>query len=202
MSFSALAQGFAIGAGLIIAIGSQNAFVLSCSLRNQHAYMVAALCAVIDIVLIHAGVWGLGALIQQSPILLDVARYGGAAFLFLYGFYAFRRAFNPEGLTTEASKPMSLKVALVTVLALSLLNPHVYLDTVVLLGSIGGQLQGNQPAWFALGASVASIVWFGGLALAGKKLGPWFDKPSSWQRLDFLIGLVMWGIAVNLLFFA
>lgn len=201
MSVSALVQGFGIGAGLIIAIGSQNAFVLSCSLRNQHAYMVAALCALIDIVLIHAGVWGFGALIQQSPILLSVARYGGAAFLFLYGFYAFRRALKPESLQAESVKPMSLKAALLMVFALSLLNPHVYLDTVVLLGSIGGQLPDNQPAWFAIGASLASIVWFGGLALAGKKLGPWFDKPSSWQRLDFMIGVVMWAIAINLLFF-
>ena len=201
MSVSALVQGFGIGAGLIIAIGSQNAFVLSCSLRNQHAYMVAALCAVIDIVLIHAGVWGFGALIQQSPILLSLARYGGAAFLFLYGFYAFRRALKPESLQAESVKPMSLKAALLMVFALSLLNPHVYLDTVVLLGSIGGQLPDNQPAWFAIGASLASIVWFGGLALAGKKLGPWFDKPSSWQRLDFMIGVVMWAIAINLLFF-
>lgn len=202
MSFSALIQGFGIGAGLIIAIGSQNAFVLSCSLKNRHAYIVAALCAVIDITLIHAGVWGLGALIQQHPILLNVARYGGGAFLLLYGFYAFRRAFNPESLKAEAVKPMSLKAALLMVLALSLLNPHVYLDTVVLLGSLGGQLPDNQPALFALGASLASIVWFGGLAVAGKKLGPLFDKPSNWQRLDFLIGLVMWAIAVNLLFFA
>ena len=202
MSVSALVQGFGIGAGLIIAIGSQNAFVLSCSLRNQHAYMVAALCAVIDILLIHAGVWGLGALIQQSPMLLNVARFGGAAFLFLYGFYAFRRAFNPETLQAQASQVMSLKAALLMVLALSLLNPHVYLDTVILLGSIGGQLPDNQPALFALGASRASVVWFGGLAFAGKKLGPWFDKPSSWQRLDFVIGLVMWAIAINLLFFA
>lgn len=201
MSVSALVQGFGIGAGLIIAIGSQNAFVLSCSLRNQHAYMVAALCALIDIVLIHAGVWGFGALIQQSPILLSVARYGGAAFLFLYGFYAFRRALKPESLQAETVKPMSLKATLLMVFALSLLNPHVYLDTVVLLGSIGGQLPDNQPAWFAIGASLASIVWFGGLALAGKKLGPWFDKPSSWQRLDFMIGVVMWAIAINLLFF-
>ncbi|PWQ96045.1 LysE/ArgO family amino acid transporter [Leucothrix pacifica] len=202
MSVSAAVQGFGIGAGLIIAIGSQNAFVLSCSLRNQHAYAVAALCALIDIVLIHAGVWGLGVLIKQSPVLLSVARYGGAAFLFLYGFYAFRRAFKPESLQAEAVKPMSLKAALLMVLALSLLNPHVYLDTVILLGSIGGQLPNSQPAWFAIGASAASIVWFGGLAFAGKKLGPWFDKPSSWQRLDFLIGAVMWAIAINLLFFA
>lgn len=199
MSFSALVQGFGIGAGLIIAIGSQNAFVLSCSLRHQHTYAVAALCALLDIVLISAGVWGLGALIQQHPVLLSVARYGGAAFLALYGFYAFHRAFNPESLKADDYKPMTLKAALAMVFALSLLNPHVYLDTVILLGSIGGQLPDDQPFWFAVGASLASIVWFGGLAFAGRKLGPWFDKPRNWQRLDILIGLVMWVIAASLL---
>jgi len=188
-----------MGAGLIIAIGSQNAFVLSCALKNQHAWLVAGLCAVLDILLIHAGVWGLGAVIRQQPLLLSLARYGGALFLALYGFYAFQRALKPNALMVESLKPMRLRNAVFTVLALSLLNPHVYLDTVILLGSIGGQLPDPEPMWFALGASLASVLWFAGLAMAGKRLGAWFSQPKSWQRLDFAIALIMWSIAASLL---
>lgn len=202
MSLIAALQGFGIGASLIIAIGAQNAFVLTSALRNQHVFAVAAACILIDILLIIAGVWGLGTLIESHPALLKLALWGGALFLFIYGALAFKRAFHPSSLQlnqTQAVGQSSLTSALLTVVALSLLNPHVYLDTVILLGSIGGQLPGDEPAWFAVGACLASLGWFSVLAWGGKKLAPWFASPNSWQRLDFLIGVIMWAIALGLI---
>lgn len=199
MSMLALLTGFGTGAGLIIAIGSQNAFVLSSALRHQHAYAVAATCMLVDIILISAGVWGLGTLIERFPALLTVATWGGAAFLLVYGAFAFHRAWRPSALEAEQVKTASLKGAVLTVLALSLLNPHVYLDTVILLGSIGGQLPDSQPLWFALGACLASVLWFSLLAWGGRLLAPWFANPTSWRWLDIFIGAVMWAIAFSLL---
>lgn len=192
-------KGLGIGASLIMAIGSQNAFVLSSALRKQHVYVVGLVCIVIDIFLIYAGVLGLGALIKETPMLITLASYFGAIFLFVYGFFAFKRAFSPSGLQASAIKKMTVLAAITTTAALSLLNPHVYLDTVILLGSIGGQLPGEQPLWFAFGASVASVLWFSTLVIGGKMLAPWFESEKSWQKLDFLIGATMWVIALFLL---
>jgi L-lysine exporter family protein LysE/ArgO len=195
---TAALKGFGIGAGLIVAIGSQNAFVLSSALRNQHVLLITLLCMSLDAVLIIAGIWGMGALIQSNPLLISLATWGGALFLFVYGLLAFRRALMPETLEARALKPMSVRTAVLTTLALSLLNPHVYLDTVVLLGSIGGQLPDNQPFWFGVGACLASVVWFGTLGAGGRMLGPWFASPKNWQRLDIMVGLTMWVIALSL----
>lgn len=199
MALTAAIKGFGIGAGLIIAIGSQNAFVLSAALRNQHVVAITLTCIVIDVLLIILGVWGLGMLIKSHPLLLQLATWGGALFLFVYGAMAFWRAFRPQGLQARETKTMTLGAAVLTVMALSLLNPHVYLDTVVLLGSIGGQLPGNDAWWFALGACLASFCWFVVLAWGGRVLAPWFASPVSWQVLDVLVGVVMWVIAVSLL---
>lgn len=196
---TALLKGFGMGAGLIIAIGAQNAFVLSSALRNQHVFVVAALCILIDAVLIVAGVWGLGALIQQFPALLKVATWGGALFLFVYGLLAFRRALHPSQLKANSRTAPTIQAAVLTTLALSLLNPHVYLDTVILLGSIGGQLPKPQPTWFALGAVLASFTWFSVLAWGGRRLAPWFANPHSWRVLDIVVGVTMWGIALSLM---
>ncbi len=199
MVLTAILKGFGIGAGLIIAIGSQNAFVLSSALRHQHVLLITVLCMLIDAMLIIAGIWGMGALIQRHPLLMTIATWGGALFLFIYGLLAFRRALMPEKLEADRLKPMSAYTAVLTTLTLSLLNPHVYLDTVVLLGSIGGQLPDNQPFWFGLGACLASVVWFGTLGAGGHMLGPWFASPKNWQRLDILVGLTMWAVALNLI---
>lgn len=196
---AAVLKGFGMGAGLIVAIGAQNAFVLSSSLRNQHVVVVAALCILIDAALIVAGVWGLGALLQQFPALLEIATWGGVLFLCVYGFLAFRRALHPSQLHANSSTAPTIKAAVLTTLALSLLNPHVYLDTVILLGSIGGQLPKPQPAWFALGAALASLTWFSLLAWGGRRLAPWFANPHSWRVLDLLVGVTMWVIALSLL---
>lgn len=196
---TAVLKGFGMGAGLIMAIGAQNAFVLSSALRNQHVFIVAALCILIDAVLIVAGVWGLGALIQQFPALLKLATWGGALFLLVYGFLAFRRALHPSQLNANSNTVPTVRAAVLTTLALSLLNPHVYLDTVILLGSIGGQLPQPQPAWFAFGAVLASFTWFSLLAWGGRRLAPWFANPQSWRVLDILVGVTMWAIALSLL---
>lgn len=199
MSGVALLKGFGIGGSLIMAIGSQNAFVLSNAIKKQHIAPMIAICVTIDALLIWAGVWGLGSLIQEYPILISAATWGGAAFLALYGTYALQRALRPNSLQTQDLKPMALKTTVLTLLALSLLNPHVYLDTVVLLGSIGGQLPQPQGWWFALGASLASLTWFIVLGWGGQLLAPWFSKPKSWQYLDIIVALTMWTIALLLI---
>ncbi len=192
-------KGAGVGGSLIMAIGAQNAFVLSNAIRGQHAMIIAAVCIVIDIILIFSGVWGLGALIQNHPDLLALATYAGALFLLAYGGIAFHRAWKPAALEVAAVTSMTIGGAIVTTAALSLLNPHVYLDTVILLGSIGAQLPDNGPWWFALGASVASLLWFMTLAWGGALLAPWFGSKKSWQRLDLVVGITMWLIALWLL---
>ncbi|MBK8455428.1 MAG: LysE/ArgO family amino acid transporter [Thiofilum sp.] len=199
MSGLALLKGFGMGGSLIMAIGSQNAFVLSNAIRNQHIGAMVLVCVALDTLLIWSGVWGLGALIQEYPPLITLATWGGAAFLALYGTYALQRALKPSALTTQELKPMALKTTVLTLLALSLLNPHVYLDTVVLLGSIGGQLPTPQSWWFALGASLASLCWFITLGWGGRLLAPWFANPKSWQILDLIVAATMWILAILLL---
>ncbi|WP_020560754.1 LysE/ArgO family amino acid transporter [Thiofilum flexile] len=198
MSGLALLKGFGIGGSLIVAIGSQNAFVLSNSIKNQHIGAMVAVCIAIDVALIWAGVWGLGSLIQHYPLLINVATWGGAIFLALYGTYALQRALKPQALSTQELKPMALKTTVLTLLALSLLNPHVYLDTVILLGSIGGQLPAPQGWWFALGASLASLCWFATLGWGGRLLAPWFTNPKSWRILDLIVAATMWILAALL----
>ena len=197
---TAFLQGAGLGGGLIIAIGAQNAFVLDKAIRNHHPMLIAAICSVLDALLISAGVLGLGVLIRENPVLLPVATYGGALFLTVYGLRALWRARKPGSLDTsrvDNTKPTAWALA-VTTLAVSLLNPHVYLDTVVLLGSVGGQLPGNQPLAFMAGAACMSVCWFFALALAGKKLAPYFADEKQWRRLDVLVGLTLLTIAISL----
>ena len=195
----AFLTGAGLGASLIIAIGAQNAFVLGQALRRDHALTVALTCSLVDAVLIALGVWGLGAFIDTRPGLLTGITLAGALFLFLYGAIAFNRARRPVGLDSRRSNNLSGPGGAVAAsLALSLLNPHVYLDTVLLLGGIGGRLPGREPLLFAAGASFASFAWFFSLAIGGRLLAPWLAHPRHWQRLDILIGAIMWLIAVSL----
>ena len=192
-------EGCGTGAGLIIAIGAQNAFVLKQGILKNYIFITVFICALIDALLICVGVGGFGTILTSNILLLTTARWGGAAFLFYYGFRSFRSVFKTESLHLETShEPPSLKVTLTTILALSLLNPHVYLDTVVLLGSIGAQFSLSERPFFALGAIFASFVWFFGLGYGASYLSPFFQKPRSWKILDFLIGCVMWIIALSL----
>lgn len=190
--------GFFTGLSLIIAIGAQNAYVLRLGLMRHHVFAVVLFCAVSDAVLIIAGVAGLGALIQQVPLLLEVFRYAGAAYLIWFGIGALRRAINPKTLEAQGES-LPLVKTLATMAALTWLNPHVYLDTVILLGSIGNQFVPNQW-WFALGGATASFVWFFSLGYGAKLLSRYMASVRFWQVLDIAIAAVMFTIAGTLLF--
>lgn len=190
-------RGVMVAIGLIMAIGVQNAFVLAQSLRREHHLAVAGLCILCDALLITAGVFGLATLLAQSPVLLGVARWGGAAFLLWYASQALRRALHPEALHAGEAAPRSLKAVLLTTLGVTLLNPHVYLDTVLLIGSLGAQQP--EPGAFALGASTASMLWFGALALGGAWLAPWLSRPLVWRLIDVAVALMMLFVAWHLL---
>ncbi len=202
-SYQALAtyaSGFGLGASLIVAIGAQNAYVLKQGLMKQHVLLIVSICAAIDMTLIALGVGGMGVLIQHSPLLLTLVRWFGAVFLFLYGLRAFLAAWRGAGhLDAGVAEGASVRTTVLTVLALSLLNPHVYLDTVVLLGAIGARNGWPGDVYFALGAMSASVVWFFTLGFGARLLRPVFERDVSWRILDIVIGIVMWSIAASLL---
>lgn len=204
--------GIGLGLSLIVAIGAQNLFVLRQGIRREHALAVAAVCAVSDAVLIVVGVSGLGLILHTVPWLVDVVRWAGFAFLLVYGLLAARRALRPTGQALRVdgaaapapSTPRGgtatatrLTPVLLTCLALTWLNPHVYLDTVFLLGSVAST-HGETRWWFAAGASLASLLWFFGLALGARYLGRWLATPRAWRILDGIIAVVMIAIAVSL----
>lgn len=194
----AVFAGFGLGLSLIVAIGAQNAFVLRQGILRQHVLPVVLLCAASDALLIAAGVSGFGALATHAPWFEAAMRYGGAAFLFYYGTRAFRSALQGGAAMEEADKPADrLWVAVTTCLLLTWANPHVYLDTVVLLGSISAQY--DDRLGFGIGAAVASFSFFFALGYGARLLAPIFARPSAWQVLDGLIGCVMWGIALSLI---
>lgn len=197
--FTTLLAGLGSGLSLIVAIGAQNAFVLRQGIRREHVGWVALLCALADAVLICAGVLGIGTLVERAPVVLDVVRWGGVAFLVAYALLALRRAVRPEALRAgDAGGGASLRTALTTAAALTFLNPHVYLDTVLLLGSIANQ-HGDDGRWvFAIGAVAASFGWFFGLAYGARRLAPVFARPVAWRVLDGLIAVVMVLIAASL----
>jgi L-lysine exporter family protein LysE/ArgO len=191
-------SGLGLGLGLIVAIGAQNAFVLRQGLRGEHVVPVVAVCAVSDVVLIAGGVAGTGALLDQVPELVDVMRWAGAAFLVGYGALAARRALRPaEGLRAEVADRTPLASVLLTAAALTWLNPHVYLDTVVLLGSVAATH--DDLRWhFGAGAAVGSVLWFTTLGAGARLLRPVFARPGAWRALDALIATVMVVLAVGL----
>ena len=194
----AMASGLALGLGLIVAIGAQNAFVLRQGLRLEHVAAVVAVCALSDLVLIGAGVLGAGAALSRVPWLIPVVCFAGAAFLLGYGAMAARRALRPGALLSEAAgAPTGLAVAVGTCLALTWLNPHVYLDTVVLLGSMASTY-GEHRWQFAVGAGVGSTIWFTALGFSARLLRPVFARPAAWRFLDGGIALVMTVLAVSL----
>lgn len=198
--FGPFATGFLLGASLIIAIGAQNAFLLRQGLRNQHVLPLVLICAVSDAILIAAGVAGLGTLITQSPRLVTFVTFLGALFLFAYGFLALRRASSRSGELYAADIPrMSLKAAVSTCLAFTFLNPHVYLDTVVLVGALSARHQGEARLAYAAGAMLASFFWFFSLGYGARLLALVFEKRGSWRALDIGIGILMWLIALRLL---
>lgn len=198
---SPLLVGFLASLALIAAIGAQNAFVLRQGIRREHVLPVVALCTMSDAVLIVAGIAGVGALIAAHPIALNVATYGGAAFLVGYGLLAATRAWRPpasaSGLTPSNAAPARLAGVLLTCAALTFLNPHVYLDTVVLLGALANEHRDGR--WlFGVGAVTASAVWFVGLAFGARRLSGLFAKPFTWRVLDGVIAGTMITLGIML----
>lgn len=191
--------GAGFGLSLIVAIGAQNAFVLRQGLRGEHVLAVVMICAISDIILIALGIAGIGGLLELAPWLVDAMRIGGAAFLLAYAVIAGRRAIRPGAIDPETSgAPTALWPTVTTAVALTWLNPHVYLDTILLLGSVAGT-HGDERWWFGVGAAVASIIWFSSLGFGARLLRPLFSKPASWRILDALIAIIMAAIAVSLL---
>jgi L-lysine exporter family protein LysE/ArgO len=186
------------GAGLIIAIGAQNAFVLSQGVRRQHNWFVALVCCFCDSLLIFLGAVGVGTAVAESSVLREVAGWGGAAFLFYYGARSLQAAFSAEALEINSHGYTSRRAVLIATLAVTVLNPHVYLDTLVLLGSMSGQFAGYDRYLFAFGASSASCIWFFTLSLGGVLLAPFFQNKMAWRILDLLVCATMWMIAVQI----
>lgn len=200
--FDIYLKGFFLGASLIIAIGLQNAFILRQGLKNRHVFVSALTASVVDVTLIAAGVLGFGLIIESAPVLIDLIRYGGAAFLFVYGIKSFISAARPEQMNDETAKGMmkkgTVKETVLILLGVSLLNPHVYLDTVILIGGLSASYGETGKYWFGGGAMSASFAWFFALAYGATFLSPLFARRKAWQVLDILIGLTMWGIALSL----
>lgn len=192
-------QGFGTGGGLIVAIGAQNAFVLSQGVRQNHHLIIALICIVCDAIFIAAGVAGFGGAVSRNPALSQGVTWGGAGFLIFYGLRSFRSAVGGGHLDAQDQMVKSLRSAIITTLAVTLLNPHFYLDTVILMGSVSSQFQGQSRLYFWIGAVCASTLWFTGLSLGGRILAPLFTKQISWRILDSVVCVTMWAIAASLL---
>ena len=193
---SVFLQGWALSLGLIVAIGAQNAFVLRQGLRREHVASVVFLCASIDALLIAAGVLGMAQALGDRPMVAHALALAGAVFLAAYGWNALRRALHQNGLlANEEGDGLTWATAMAQAAAFTLLNPHVYLDTVLLVGSIGAQQPTDLQVWFVAGASSASLLWFCALGFGARWLAPLFAKPRAWQVLDILIGLTMWALS-------
>ena len=192
-------SGFATSLALIVAIGSQNAFVLRQGLRREHVLPLVAFCALSDIALILAGIGGAGVVLRGNELLMTLTRYGGAAFLAVYGVLAAVRAWRGEHLVLGQQEGSTLGAALAACFAFTFLNPHVYLDTMVLLGTIANQ-RGESARWvFGAGACLASLVWFTALGFGARLLAPWFETVRAWRVLDSLIAVVMLALSITLL---
>lgn len=195
---TALLPGFSLGLSLILAIGAQNAFVLRQGIARSHVFAVCLICALSDALLIAAGIAGFGGLTHAAPWVGGVLRWGGVAFLLVYGARSFHRAWRGQGVLAAAKTgSAALAPVLATCLALTWLNPHVYLDTLVLLGSVAAHYPG-QGLSFGIGAVTASFLFFFSLGYGARFLAPLFARPAAWRLLDLAVGLVMWAIAAGL----
>jgi L-lysine exporter family protein LysE/ArgO len=199
-AIAAFLSGLLLGAGAIIAIGPQNAFVLRQGLLRRHVFLLAATCALSDVILIAAGVAGLGAVVRTHAAWLTALTAVGIVFLVAYGALSLRRAFRTEVLLPSDDAGAGAASAVATVLAFTFLNPHVYLDTIVLIGGLSARYAPPGNVAFGAGAAMASIIWFFALGYGARLLVPLFAKPLAWRVLDALVTLVMWGIAASLAF--
>ncbi|WP_162652473.1 LysE/ArgO family amino acid transporter [Lentilitoribacter sp. Alg239-R112] len=196
---SPFVSGFILGASLIIAIGAQNAFVLRQGLLQKNVFVICLICAASDALLISMGVTGLGLLIERLPGLITIITLAGATFLFVYGMMAVKRVFLPQSMESLKENGLSLRAAVLTCLAFTFLNPHVYLDTFILIGGLSASYDGGLKIAFTVGAMMASFGWFFSLGYGARLLVPFFEKPNSWRVLDGLIAIVMFGLAISLL---
>lgn len=201
IGLTAFLPGFLLGGSLIVAIGAQNAFVLRQGIRRDHVFAVALTCVVCDWALISLGALGFGRVVSAFPAVTVAASWLGAAFLLGYGAMSFRSALRPGIIDADGGANVRFTgtaAAVGATLAISLLNPHVYLDTVVLIGGVAARYQATGRLLFAFGAAAASTVWFFGIGFGARALAPLFAKPSSWRVLDVIVGVVMWSIAASL----
>ena len=196
----AFLPGLLTSLSLIIAIGAQNTFVIRQGLAKSHVLLVVAICAASDALLIFLGTGGLGALIASQPRALEVIRWFGVAYLTYFGLKTLRRAFRSGVISIEGAPSISRSAAIVSVLGFTFLNPHVYLDTVILLGSISNQFQSDRW-YFALGASLGSILWFSALGFGAQAASRFMTKPIFWKVLDYIIASIMFGVAIFLIFY-
>jgi L-lysine exporter family protein LysE/ArgO len=192
--------GLMLCSSLIVAIGAQNAFVLRQGLRREHVGAIVLFCAACDLLFISAGVAGMAEFLHRQPVLTRLLTGAGAGFLAGYGIYALRRAARPQVLSpARAAVATSLPVALAQIAGFTFLNPHVYLDTVLLMGSVGAQQPDGQRLWFVGGAGLASCAWFGALGFGARALTPLFARARAWQILDSTIALIMFVLAIRLM---
>ena len=192
-------QGFGTSGGLIVAIGAQNAFVLSQGVRRNHHFTIALICIVCDAIFISAVVAGFGSAVSSNPILSQMVMLGGAGFLFFYGFGSLRSALRGGSMDINDRTVMTLRAAIISTLTVTLLNPLFYLDTVILLGSVSSQFHEESRLYFWVGAVSASTLWFISLTLGGQILAPLFKKQISWRIIDSVVCVTMWAIAVSLI---
>lgn len=198
-----LFKGFFVSGSLIVAIGSQNAFVLKQGLLKKYIFYICLICFACDFILMSTGVMGLGSFVQNSKVLSRLLAIAGAIFLFYYGLKSFISSFNKKNSLTinnRGNNCNSITKVMVTTLAVTLLNPHVYIDTIVVVGSIAGTFSLSQKITFLIGALTSSFLWFFGLGYGARILSPLFKKNLTWTILDFIIGCIMWWIAITLLF--
>jgi L-lysine exporter family protein LysE/ArgO len=201
MSVSALFQGWFMGLGLIMPIGAQNAYVLSQSIKRNFHYTAAVVCIICDLMLMAFGVFGGGLLIQSNKIIALILTWGGIIFLTTYGFIFLKQAVNGHfDKLSQQQQRATRWVVIATTLTMTLLNPHVYLDTVVIIGSLSGQFIHEHKIWFYAGTALASICWFFLLAYGSSRLSPWLNQPKVQQGLNIAIAIVMWSIALSLVF--
>lgn len=184
---------------MIIPIGAQNAYLLGQGINRNHHVLAATLCIVCDVSLILAGIFGASVLINSSHILMEIITWGGISFLFVYGSLSFKAVLkNHYKKLDKQSVIKSKKVVIATTLAVTLLNPHVYLDTLMILGSVGNQFEGDSRIAFAIGTILASVIWFYGLVLGAASAGPLLSQPKVLRSIDFIVGAIMWSIAFSL----
>ncbi|GHB72749.1 amino acid transporter [Psychrosphaera saromensis] len=200
MVTAALLKGLILGAGMIIPIGAQNSFILNQGIKRNHHILAATICIICDVLLISIGILGGGKLISSNELLMLFITIGGILFLLIYGGMSLRSAFRNQYHSVKASdKRPNRKMIIATTFAVTLLNPHVYLDTIIILGSVGGTFEGDDRVAFALGTILASVLWFYALAIAAAKLAPWLSRSKVQQVIDIVVGMIMFVVAYSLL---